>query len=96
MTKLSEDQIKVHLSKTPGWEYEDGRLHLSLAMNSFSEAFSILTQIALDAQAMNHHPDEMYIRGNDIGFELVTHSAQGITEKDFQLARKINELVHHE
>ena len=95
MQKLSDDQIKAALSRIPGWEFEDGCLHITLAMDSFSEAFSILTQVALEAQAMDHHPDEMFIRGVDIGFELTTHSAGGVTEKDITLAQKINGLVHH-
>ena len=93
MQKLSDDQIKAKLAKLNGWSYEEGRLHITLGFNSFSEAFSILTQIALEAQALNHHPDEMFIRGSDVGFDLMTHNANGVTEKDFILAEKISHLV---
>ncbi len=93
MNKLSDDQINAKLTKLPGWSYEEGRLHITLGFGSFSEAFSILTQIALEAQALNHHPDEMYICGSDVGFDLMTHDANGVTDKDIMLAEKINHLV---
>lgn len=96
MQKLTDDQVKAKLSKLPDWSFEDGRLHITLGFSSFSEAFSIMTQIALEAQALNHHPDEMFIRGSEIGFDLMTHDANGVTEKDFELAFKINALVNAE
>jgi 4a-hydroxytetrahydrobiopterin dehydratase len=50
-----------------------------------------MTQVALIAEAMNHHPEWFNI-WNKVVIDLNTHSVQGISNLDFQLAAKINEI----
>ncbi|WP_336407707.1 4a-hydroxytetrahydrobiopterin dehydratase [Gilvibacter sediminis] len=89
--KLSEDQIKKALQELPDWNYEDGFLKTQITCADFKEAFALMTRIAFEAEALNHHPnwDNVY---NRINISLQTHDAGGITDYDLQLAQKINQL----
>ena len=58
----------------------------------FMEAFSFMTQIALKAEKMNHHPEWFNVY-NSVKIVLTTHDAGGLTDKDQKLAEYINNLV---
>jgi 4a-hydroxytetrahydrobiopterin dehydratase len=57
----------------------------------FVQAFGFVTQVALLAQAMDHHPDwsQTY---NKVSMRLHSHDAGGVTQRDVELARRINAL----
>ena len=61
----------------------------------YKEAFSVMTRIAFECEAHNHHPDwsNVYKTSN---IRLSTHDANGVTEKDFVLARIIEDIVESE
>ncbi|MBI3661807.1 MAG: 4a-hydroxytetrahydrobiopterin dehydratase [Acidobacteria bacterium] len=89
--RLSEEQITEGLKKVPGWSIEKGMLHREFVFKDFCAAFGFMTQVALAAEAMNHHPD--WSNGwNKVTINLMTHSAGGITDRDFKLAERIQEL----
>ena len=75
-----------------GWEVVDGSLHRELAFADFSEAFAFMTRVALLAEAANHHPDWSN-SWNKVVIDLVSHDAGGLTDRDADLATKINALV---
>ncbi|WP_435577546.1 4a-hydroxytetrahydrobiopterin dehydratase [Gilvibacter sp.] len=89
--KLSDDQIQQALQELPDWRYEDGFIKTEIVCADFKAAFSLMTRIAFEAEALNHHPnwDNVY---NRINISLQTHDAGGITDYDIQLARTINAL----
>jgi 4a-hydroxytetrahydrobiopterin dehydratase len=74
------------------WEAIDKKLCKSFVFTDFAEAFSFLANVSLIAEEMNHHPwwsNDM----NKVHFKLTTHSAGNtITDQDYQLAEKIDEL----
>ena len=57
--------------------------------NDFKEAFTAMTRITFEAEKMNHHPNWANVY-NYLEISLSTHSADGVTEKDFKLARIID------
>ena len=59
---------------------------------SFNQAFGFMTRAALKAERMNHHPEWFNVY-KKVTVHLATHEAGGITELDFTLARKMNELA---
>ena len=61
-------------------------------LKDFVRAMGFVNSVALLAEKANHHPD-IDIRWNAVTLTLSTHSAGGLTEKDFVLARKIDALV---
>lgn len=92
MKAYSEKEIKEKLKDFEGWEYQDNAIHTSLEFETFKDAFSIMTRIAFEAECMNHHPDWSNVY-NSLDISLSTHDAEGVTEKDFKLAKIIDSLV---
>ena len=88
-TKLSSGELEAALSDLSGWEHKDGKLHKEYKLGSFIEAFGFMSQIALHAEKMNHHP-ELFNVYNEVKIDLVTHDADGISELDIKLAKKID------
>ena len=95
MQKLSEEEIQDRLKDLDGWEYEEDSLYTSLKFNNFKEAFVMMTEIAFEAEAMQHHPN-WYNSYNILEIRLQTHEADGVTAKDFKLAGIINGLLGEE
>ncbi len=93
--KLTEAEIISKLETIEGWEYEDNAIHTSLEFENFKDAFSAMSRIAFEAEALNHHPDWSNVY-NVIDISLSTHDAGGVTEKDFALARAIDTIVEEE
>jgi 4a-hydroxytetrahydrobiopterin dehydratase len=91
-SKLSHEQINERLAALGGWQLRDGKLARELEFESFVDAFGWMSSAALVAESMNHHPNwkNVYSR---VSVELSTHDAGGITELDFQLARRMNQLA---
>jgi 4a-hydroxytetrahydrobiopterin dehydratase len=89
--KLADDEINKLLSRMPGWHVVGGKLHKPYECKDFNAAFGNMTRVALVAEAMNHHPEWSNV-WNKVVFDLVTHSVKGISDLDFVLAEKIEEI----
>ena len=75
------------------WQEKDNKLYRKFQFKDFSEAFAFMTRVALEAEKMDHHPlwTNVY---NSVEIWLSTHSAGDVvTNKDKQLAEKIDDLV---
>lgn len=92
MKALSENEIKEKLESFEGWEYEDGSLHTIFEFEDFKEAFSAMTRIAFEAEKMNHHPEWTNVY-NTLEIYLSSHDVDGVTDKDFELAKTIDSLI---
>jgi len=74
------------------WEEKENQLIAAFEFNDFGEAFSFMTQVALKAEKMNHHPDWSNLY-NKVEIKLCTHDAGGIvTATDRELAIFIDEI----
>ena len=89
--KLSDEEVKARLSQVQGWALADGKLHREFACKDFVSAFGNMTRVALVAEAMNHHP-EWFNVWNKVVIDLNTHSVKGISNLDFELAAKIDDI----
>jgi len=89
--KLTDAEIQKQLTNLKGWKLENGKLHRVFECKDFVAAFGKMTQVALVAESMNHHP-EWFNVWNKVVIDLNTHSVQGISALDFQLAGRINEI----
>lgn len=92
MSKLSIEQIEKKLEQLDGWEFVDGAIETSFEFKNFKEAFSVMTRIAFECEAQSHHPDWSNVY-NSLHIRLNTHDAEGVTEKDFKLARAIEAII---
>ena len=95
MARLSESEIRTHLEGLPSWERvnADGApcIRKVFKTGSFLNGLGFTTRVAVLAETMNHHPDvELTYPG--VTLKLTTHDAGGLTDKDFELARRIDEL----
>src|SRR2546421_4386572 len=89
--KLTDAEISSLLPKAKGWSVVSGKLHREFACKDFVTAFGNMTRVALVAESMNHHP-EWFNVWNRVVIDLNTHSVKGISDYDFKLAEKINEI----
>ena len=89
--KLSDAEIQALLPKLSGWKVVNGKLHREYECKDFVAAFGNMTRVALVAEAMNHHP-EWFNVWNKVLIDLTTHSVKGISDYDFVLAEKIEEI----
>ncbi len=93
MQKLTEQEINDKLENLEGWDYSENALHTSFEFENFKEAFTLMTRIAFEAEAQQHHPDWSNVY-NQLEIKLSTHDAGGVTEKDFKMANAIEGIVN--
>jgi len=75
------------------WTHTDNKLYRKFQFSNFSEAFAFMTRVAIEAEKMDHHPLWTNV-WNTVEIWLSTHDAGDIvTEKDTQLAAKIDTLL---
>ncbi|PSB16885.1 4a-hydroxytetrahydrobiopterin dehydratase [filamentous cyanobacterium CCP1] len=91
-TKLSANELDAALSELGSWSLQNDKLHRQFQFNSFVEAFGFMSSVALVAESMGHHPEWFNVY-NRVTVDLTTHDAGGITSKDVDLARRMNELA---
>jgi 4a-hydroxytetrahydrobiopterin dehydratase len=91
MELLSDDEISARLAELPGWERAGDSITSVANRADFRDALLYIGAVAYLAEAANHHPD-ILIQWNRVTLTLSTHSAGGLTAKDFALANKINKL----
>jgi 4a-hydroxytetrahydrobiopterin dehydratase len=90
--KLSDAEIQKNLEKLNGWTIEDGKLHKEFKFDNFVAAFGFMTQLALIAESMNHHPEWFNVY-NRVTIDMMTHDADGITELDVKFAEHADALA---
>jgi 4a-hydroxytetrahydrobiopterin dehydratase len=91
MTLLTPDQVEVELAATPGWGLADGQIVKTVTLKDFGDALRYVNAVGYLAEKANHHPD-IAMSWNKVTLTLVSHSAGGLTDRDFALARSVNAL----
>ena len=89
---LDAAQIAERLRDLPGWYLEDGWLRRIYKTDGWPTTLMLVNAIGYFAEAAYHHPD-LTVTWGRLTVKLMTHSAGGITEKDFLLARQIESSV---
>jgi 4a-hydroxytetrahydrobiopterin dehydratase len=88
-----EDQVVARLAQElPHWRYENGWLRRKFKTHSWKSTLMVINTVGHLAEAAWHHPD-IAASYAWVEVKLMTHDAKGITDKDFELARKIEEVV---
>ncbi len=85
MQVLSADDARSRLEKLPGWKIEEEMLVKWFGFKDFRSALHFVNRVGELAEKAGHHPD-IDIRYNRVRLSLTTHDAEGLTEKDFDLA----------
>ena len=92
IVRLPIDTIHERLSQLSGWALQDNTLSRHFTFTDFVDAFGFMSRVALLAEQRNHHPEWSNVY-NRVSIALTTHDAGGISERDFQLAECINQLL---
>jgi 4a-hydroxytetrahydrobiopterin dehydratase len=90
MARLTEDEIRERVALLRGWERSGGQIRNTYPFASFAEGMAFANRVAAAAEALDHHPD-MLIQYRQVTLTLTSHDAGGFTERDFRLARRIDE-----
>lgn len=85
-------QVAERLGALPGWYYEDGWIRRQYKTDGWPTTLMLVNAIGYLAEAAYHHPD-LTVTWAKVWVKLKTHSAGGITDKDFDLARQIEEVA---
>jgi 4a-hydroxytetrahydrobiopterin dehydratase len=90
----SEEQVRQRLAaELPHWTYENGWIRRKYRTEGWKATLMVVNTVGHLAEAAWHHPD-LAVSYAFVVVKLCTHSAKGITDKDFALARKIEDVVH--
>jgi 4a-hydroxytetrahydrobiopterin dehydratase len=93
MSVLSDEDVKAKLGELgDGWEKYGNSLRREFKFDDFSGAVDFVNRLTPVANEMNHHPD-LFISWGLVRASLISHSEHGITEADFELAKKLDELA---
>ena len=90
--KLSDLEIRRALGALPGWSRKGEAVAKTYSFARFSDGIRFVQQVSGLADGMNHHPD-IDIRYTNVTFSLSTHDAGGITQKDLDLAKAIEDAA---
>jgi 4a-hydroxytetrahydrobiopterin dehydratase len=91
---LSKEQAQEQLNNTSGWQIdESGKgIFRDFTMKNFMAAVNVINKIAEIAESEDHHPDIHLVGYRKLRIDLSTHAIGGLSENDFIVAAKINEL----
>ena len=92
MGHLSINEIHKHLEELNNWELTGDEITKEFHFKEFKQAMEFANKVAEESERINHHPD-IFIRYDKVAISLTTHSANGLTYKDFKLAKIIEQLV---
>jgi len=90
--KLGDEEIGRRLKPLTGWTRQGDAIRKSFSFGKFADGIRFVDRVAVAADAMDHHPD-VDIRYTTITMTLSTHSAGGLTAKDFELAERIEQAA---
>jgi 4a-hydroxytetrahydrobiopterin dehydratase len=87
--RLADDEVPARLARLDGWEREGNWIRKEYRFADFAGAMEFVNHVARTAEELDHHPD-IDIRFNRVRLLTSTHSSGGLTEMDFDLARRID------
>jgi 4a-hydroxytetrahydrobiopterin dehydratase len=88
---LSDTEIADRLEGSD-WTREGNEIVRDLKFGDFSEAIAFVNRVAQAAEEANHHPDILVHGWNNVRLSLTNHAAGGLTDADFEMARKFDQL----
>jgi 4a-hydroxytetrahydrobiopterin dehydratase len=92
MARLSDEEIDERLAGLDGWERDGDVIRRSFELQDFKGSVDFVNRLTPEAEEMNHHPD-LEISWNTVTVSITTHSEGGLTENDFERARRIARLA---
>ena len=98
-TKLTIEQVNEELATINSdlasdkqWQIIDGKLHKEFVFKNFIQAFGFMTQVAIHAEKLIHHPEWSNV-WNKVTIDFVTHDVDGFSDLDIKMIKRIEKLV---
>lgn len=91
MKTYNEKTAELVLEQIKDWVFLNDGIEKKFVFKNFSQALAFIVQVGLLAETKNHHP-ELFNVYNKVNIRLSTHDANGVTDKDFDLAKAIEKL----
>ncbi len=92
MPAMSAKEAEGMMDQVPGWELDESKLVRQFKFKNFKQAMVFVNQVADIANQEGHHPD-IFISWNRVRLDMTTHIIKGLSENDFIMAAKIDEVV---
>ncbi|WP_035444866.1 4a-hydroxytetrahydrobiopterin dehydratase [Atopococcus tabaci] len=90
--KLTPEEIQQRLDTLDSWELEGSKkIHKSYTFKNFKQALAFTNKVGSVAEELQHHPD-IYLTWGKVNIEIYTHRTDQLTEADFQLAERIDQI----
>lgn len=90
---LTDEQAREKLRLLTGWSMENGKISRDVKLKNFKQALALVNRIGELAEQENHHPDISIHSWNHVRLELYTHTVQGLSDNDFIMAARFDELL---
>ncbi len=91
MSIYNEHTAQRLLEDLDGWRFNNNGIEKGFVFKNFNQALGFIVQVGVVAEKQNHHP-ELFNVYNKVNIRLSTHDAGGLTDKDFVLAKAIEQL----
>lgn len=92
MELLDDQAIQTRLADLDGWERDGDAITKTFELDDFVGSVEFIKRLVEPAEDMNHHPD-LSVSWNEVTVSITTHAAGGLTENDFELAKRIDAVA---
>jgi 4a-hydroxytetrahydrobiopterin dehydratase len=92
MKTMTQEEARQRLRSVPGWEAEGNAIRRQFTFKDFTESVSFVVRLGFAAEAADHHPD-ILINYKRVTLTYTTHSAGGLTDKDFAGAAEATRIA---
>ena len=89
---LKDKEVNEFLKQVSGWELKEGHLFKKFKFKDFKETMKFLNSVADIAENEGHHPD-FCVHYSKVEIEIWTHAINGLSENDFILSAKIDNIL---
>ena len=93
MPTLDPAALAAALAELPGWTRDEDALTRTFRRRDWRDAIALVNAVAEEAERRDHHPDISITGYRNVAFRLTSHDSGGITKRDVNLARRIDELA---
>jgi 4a-hydroxytetrahydrobiopterin dehydratase len=90
---LDDQALAAALADLPDWTTKDRALVRAFRRDDWRDAIAFVNAVAEEADRRDHHPDISITGYRNVTFSLTSHDAGGVTQRDVNLARRIDELA---
>lgn len=92
MKVYNENEVQEKLKAMKDWSYTDKSIKKTFEVDDFASALAFTLKTGIEAEKADHHPDIFVHSWNKVKITLSTHSEGGVSDKDFDLASKIDKI----